>query len=377
MTANCPNSHLVFPPREWSRFENRCAYSLTNPLENLNSQKTKYVPFVDNIFNPSDYIYQQAVFNKGNVLQYKKNSSNLTKQQRYAQIAKAMWTNRSITWATQGIIYSNSNTNSLKRVGYTSFDVTNGQTTSTQGITCPPTPSNPTFSSLPNRNTTVNTSQPIIPPINQSTLNSPIIPVITEPAAITSIIIPDGGSLICNVSENICTNEIYDVTHTRDCYLNDVSDVPGSPTLLCWNDGYQTFYPKTKLTYGTSGNKWPTNSKFIKSALTVSTKPTNFVVTPVTGTGSFNLSWDKPIYTGGLAIEYYLITVVSTSLSYYNSLESVKTNAVISQLENGVEYTFSVAAVNVIGFGNPTYQNSTCLNNEIKIEYNNTITLQD
>ena len=43
---------------------------------------------------------------KVNVLQYKNNSSNLTKQQRYAQIAKGFWTYKK-TWATQTQTYTN------------------------------------------------------------------------------------------------------------------------------------------------------------------------------------------------------------------------------------------------------------------------------
>ena len=53
---------------------------------------------------------------------------------------------------------------------------------------------------------------------------------------------------------------------TNRCNPTSASDVPGPITELCYNDGQQTYYPKTKLTYGTSGNKWPVNSKIVKSA---------------------------------------------------------------------------------------------------------------
>lgn len=45
---------------------------------------------------------------KANVLRYKNNSSNLTKQQRYAQIAKGYSTYKK-TWATQTQTYTNPN----------------------------------------------------------------------------------------------------------------------------------------------------------------------------------------------------------------------------------------------------------------------------
>jgi len=209
MTAECPGSYLVFPPRAWNRYDNRCASSTINPFAGV---KQNYVPFVNLIVNPQDYQYQQAVLQKGNVLQYRKNSSNLTKNQRYAQIAKGKWTNRTTTWASQSQTVTIPNTKSLRRVNYSSFNITNGQTNSTEAI------------------------------------------------------IEDGGSLICNIYENPFTGKVYAVTQTRDCYPTTMSDVPGPPILLCWSDGYPITNPKTKLTYGTSGDKWPTNYKLLKPA---------------------------------------------------------------------------------------------------------------
>ena len=58
------------------------------------------------------------MINKGNVLQYKINSSNLTKNQRYSKIAQGQWTNRTKTFASQSTRgYTNPNTQSLMRVG--------------------------------------------------------------------------------------------------------------------------------------------------------------------------------------------------------------------------------------------------------------------
>ena len=92
------------PTKEWYRFENQCVYN----TQSLGS-----------IIKNKKLAYEIAVLDKGNVLQYKKNSSNLTKNQRYSQIARAAWANRKKTWATQSQTYTNPDTTSNKRVNYT------------------------------------------------------------------------------------------------------------------------------------------------------------------------------------------------------------------------------------------------------------------
>ena len=159
---------------------------------------------------------------KGNILQYKKNSSSLTKNQRYTQIAKGMWTNRNKTWATQSDTYSNPNTNSLKQVNYSILDLSNN-----------------TFS------TSVN---PYGCPTNE---------------------VLDGGNLLCNTVVNPCTKEIIKQTISQKlCNPTSDSDVPGTIQELCWNDGMQTWYPRQKYTMNNSGTKWPQGYKGFVSAET-------------------------------------------------------------------------------------------------------------
>ena len=93
--------YLPIPPREWSRVQNQCTYFTGEPPKTIN------VPLLGSTVPFPLLYYQVALINKGNVLQYKKNSSNLTNAQRYSQIAKGMWTNRNTTWATQSDKYSN------------------------------------------------------------------------------------------------------------------------------------------------------------------------------------------------------------------------------------------------------------------------------
>lgn len=198
------------PPRVWSRVQNSCsiiAYKNDDPAENSN-------------FAIADYERQMLL--KGNILQYKKNSSNLTKKQRYTQIAKGMWTNRTKTWATQSDTYSNPNMTSLLRVNSTILD-----------------PSNNTFSNRSN------------------------------PFGCPTTSIQDGGNLVCNVVVDPCTQEVVKRTQSQQlCNPTSDSDVPGQIQALCWNDGTQTWYPRQRYIMPTSGTKWPVGYKGLVSAVT-------------------------------------------------------------------------------------------------------------
>ena len=197
------------PPRAWSRVQNRCAFDTSY-------SPTSYIPVLKKTVPSSQVAYELDVLAKGNILQYKKNSSNLTKQQRYSQIAKGMWTNRTKTWATQSQSYSNPNTTSLQRIGY---------------LTLP------------------NADQNINPVPYCSNAN-----------------IKDGGILLCNQTVNPCTDEVIIVTSSQSCAPTSASDVPGPIQLLCYNNGLPTYYPKQRYVMTNSTNKWPINYKLFRSA---------------------------------------------------------------------------------------------------------------
>jgi hypothetical protein len=238
------------PPREWTRYENPCAY-----IENY--QNTNY----------SD-IYKLEILKKGNILQYKNNSSNITKRQRYAQIARGLWTNRTTTWATQTQVYTNPNTNSLKRTNYQNFN-TATLTPTNAPITCPVPIITTNYVLPPVNGGSGSDRAPIIPPQQHPTPIAPttsLLPPIISTTTTEPIIIPDGGTLICNVSENICTGENYGITESQFCYPTTDSDVPGPITYLCYNDGLPTYYPRVRRTYSAGGNKWPQGEKFIFAA---------------------------------------------------------------------------------------------------------------
>ena len=215
------------PPRQWSRVQNECSTINSN---NLNSNNSIYIPIFKKSILISEISNQFQMLEKGNVLQYKKNSSNLTKNQRYSQIAKGMWTNRTTTWATQTDSYTNPNINSLKRVAV---------------------PTNITLDGVP-------TTQPISCPSNLSVYDNS-----------STTVIADGGRLLCNTVVNPCTQEVIYKTRVANCNLSSASDVPGPIQNLCWNDGLPTYYPRQRYIMNNSGNKWPQGIKLLQSGNSV------------------------------------------------------------------------------------------------------------
>lgn len=250
------------PPREWSRVQNYCSLVYDNP------PSTVKLPLIGITVSYQASLYYTDLIRKGNVLQYKNNSSNLTKSQRYSKIAKGMWTNRNTTWASQTAEYTNPNIKSLKRVGNININITTGGTETTLPITCPTLPiinnqSLPYIISESNIN-------PVLPPPptpNVITENSGIIPlVISDQTDSPPLVIPDLGNLICNTVENICTGETFSQQANRFFHPTTDSDVPGTIKELYWNNRIQTWYPKQRLNMSNSSNKWPYNSKFILPA---------------------------------------------------------------------------------------------------------------
>jgi hypothetical protein len=244
------NNYLPFPERAWSRVDNKCTYENSSSPQSITNES-------DNIHDPFVF-YRAALINKGNVLQYKKNSSQLTKQQRYAQIAKGMWTNRTKTWATQSDIYTNPNTTSLKRVAYIEYPIND------------------------------------ITPGSPANLAGPFVPVafLKDPFNCPNFTFKDGGNLVCGVYQNPCTGAVIDKTFQPKFYPTSDSDVPGPIQELYWDPKIQTWYPKTRRTMNNSLNKWPTNYKLFRSAIYPSAPVLSLVSSTV---NSVDLSWIIPI----------------------------------------------------------------------------------
>ena len=127
------------PPRVWSRLQSRC--STTVPSDDNNP--LIFFPLTNEIIPLNQAAARLQMIEKGNVLQYKKNSSDITRKQRYAAIQKGQWVSRSKTYATQNILVSDPNTRGLKRVNYTTIYADDG-TPANLPVTCP-TPKTPSI----------------------------------------------------------------------------------------------------------------------------------------------------------------------------------------------------------------------------------------
>lgn len=214
------------PPRVWSRVQTPCVYPQVG-YDTAPAAVWVPISVYDQAGQPIEMTageydqYYQPMVAKGNVLQYKANSANLTKQQRYSKIARGQWTNRTKTWATQSQKYTNPNTGSLLRVGGTTVPAPAGYISPWAGYGCTVMPST----------------------------------------------VPDGGTLSGTTTVNPCSGALISKTTTPICNLSTDCDVPGTPTLLCWNDKVATWYPRQRLTMPSSGGgKFPVNYKFLRSA---------------------------------------------------------------------------------------------------------------
>lgn len=267
MSCLGPNYNPV-PPRAWSRLDSPCQYvPKSSELNNL--KNPVYFPYLKKFVPYSQLAAEYQMLNKGNVLQYKANSSNLSKWQKYNEIAKGKWVNRNTTWAIQSQTYANPNTTSLKRVNYKNITL-DGVPTNLP-LTCPPNYIiEPKLYNMLPVNKLYDPVEVLLPPEPETypPSNPPTIPdVVPEPVLEESlIVIPDGGKLVGNIQENICTGEIYSYSPPQYCYPSSGSNVPGRVIDLCWNNGIQPWYPKQRLVMPTSGDKFPQGYKFFKPA---------------------------------------------------------------------------------------------------------------
>jgi hypothetical protein len=286
------------PTRVWSRVQNPCTY--TDSSNNAVYQNV-YVPLTGKIVPLAQAIYQDKLISKGNILQYKKNSSNLTKKQKYTQICKGMWTNRTKSYATQTQTYTNPNTSNLLRVNYTN-------------ITSPGT-------------------RYIPGPYNYN---------IPYPNGCISDTIKDGGSLLCNTVANPCSDEIIETSTVLKCYPTTCSDVPGPIQDLCWDSKLDTWYPRQRYIMPTSGTGWPEGYKGFVSAL----KPPTPVLTLDSSIAcSLTLSWTFtnndciPISSYNIYIngQLYINVPYTTTIITINDLPNGNYSFYVTSLSNTIE----------------------------------------
>jgi hypothetical protein len=223
-------SYNPIPPRVWSRVQNPCTYIIPG------SQYTQaYIPLTGQVVSQAQADYEAKQIYKGNILQYKGNSARFTKSQRYSQLAKMAGPNRTKVFATQSQTYTNPNTTGLLRVGYSTYPFPNQ---------IPGAPNN---------------------------ISGPFAYGIPNPYDCSGNSIQDGGTLVCGTFANPCSGEIIKrgPTTATICNPASASNVPG-PSLLCWNNKVQTWFPRQRYVMNNSTNKWPTNYKGFVSAVDIS-----------------------------------------------------------------------------------------------------------
>ena len=252
-----------------------CLGPLYNPRPTR--QWNRFVPNRSDPINGESFTVAQN--RKGNILQYKKNSSNLTWNKKYALIAQGRWVNKK-SYATQSDKYTDFNNGWLKQQN-------NAFTTavipiSNQHNCNPPTKSNKVL--IPtNHGGPTPPSTPIIPPVPPPPItpsSNPLLPPsIPDAVPPEPTVIPDGGSLNSCQIYNYCENKIIKQFTNNFCNSTRASDVPDSTVInnngqkegrgitLCYNPAkHPTYYPRTRTTYLAGGNKWPTNAKPVFSA---------------------------------------------------------------------------------------------------------------
>lgn len=303
-----PNSYIYNPnpPRVWSRVQRICT-------DDINSSTTVYDPLTNTFVPQSQANAQLQMLYKGNILQYKKNSSSLTKNQKYAQISKGLWSNRKKSFATQSVTYSNPNTTGMERINYTE---------------------------IPFPNQIVGQPNNISGPFQYNVQN---------PYLCSSDVLQDGGTLVCNAFVDPCSGEIIQTVSQQQCFPTYCSDVPGPVMDLCWNPSLSTFYPRQNYTMNNSVSKWPQGYKGFVSAVTPtapvllsainnSNNVTN--VNYVTLTWSVDSSVCIPISQFNIYINNSLVKTVSyqyTSTDIYNLQNCTKNSFYVTSVSNTIE----------------------------------------
>ena len=280
-------SYNPIPPRVWSRVQDRC-------IPDINAETI------------SNLKYDKQMLAKGNVLQYKKNSSNLTKQQRYSQIAKGQWSGRRKCFAAQSETYTNPNTSSFQRINSVN---------------------------IPFPNTIVGAPNNISGPFQYDVPN---------PFGCPTTVLVDGGTLVGNTYVNPCSGAVVRKTQTQNCNLTTDSNVPGPIQALCWDPRLATWYPKQRLTMPTSGDKWPEGYKGLVSAITPIPPVLSYNACPLTLIWTYNDCLPISsfyIYEGDLL--YAVVPYTTTSLALNGLVSSQTYTFKMKSVSSGIESDFS------------------------------------
>ena len=293
-----PFDYLPVPPRAWSRVDTPCVYTDPGPVSPV------YVPLTGQTIPLEQAILEEKNLYKGNILQYKNNSSQLTKKQKYAQISKGLGPSRKKVYATQTQTYTNPNMTGLLRVNYQTLPFPN------QIVSAPNNISGPFQYNVPN------------------------------PFGCDTNSVQDGGNLVCGTYANPCSGEIIKTAGTDPlCFPNSCSDVPGGPTLLCWNNKIQTFFPRQRYFMNNSANKWPQGYKGFVSAARPSPPSLSIkiVVNTITLSWTFINSPCLPISSFNIYQDGLLLINVPYTVTSYSTLVFGVTLFHVTSLSGNIE----------------------------------------
>ena len=296
------------PPRVWSRVQAPCTY--TDPGS---TYETAYIPVLNQTLPLSQANALEQNLYKGNILQYKGNSSRITKKQKYAQLAKGLWCNRTKVFATQSTTYTNPNTTGLLRVNYTT---------------------------LPYPNQIVGQPNNISGPFQYN---------VPSPYGCPTTSVQDGGNLVCGTFVNPCTNQVIQRVPQPSliCNSSTASDVPGIPVDLCWTPKVQTFFPRNNLTNNNSLDKWPEGYKGLVSAITPSAP---VLLSAEGGCSDVILSWSY-VYNPCIPISNFNIYQNGTLVQ---TVPYPLTSTTINNLNSNTTYTFYITSLSYITESSPS-----------------------
>jgi hypothetical protein len=306
--------YLPNPPRVWSRVQDKCTYINSN-----NIYSPVYIPLTKQTLPLVQANYQNQLLNKGNILQYKNNSSRLTKNQKYSQLAKGLGPSRTSVFATQSETYTNPNTTGLLRVNYKDYPFPN---------------------------------QLVGEPNN---ISGPFQYNVRNPFNCPSNTLQDGGNLVCGTYANPCTGKIIKIGKNSATVCNPTycSDVPGSPIALCWNYKMQTWFPRQRYFMNNSTDKWPQGYKVFKSAV----KPAAPILTLISNTSNTALlRWTENsnicipiseyiIYNNNIPILRIPYNILETNINIQNGTNLLNIKSVSTNIES--EYSNTITIDNI------------------------------
>jgi hypothetical protein len=282
-------NYLPNPPKLWSRVQNPITFSLPET-----TYTETYVPLINQTVSLEEANYYTKLLYKGNILQYKGNSFQISKKQKYSKLAQGFGSNRTKTFATQSQTYSNPNKTSLLRVNSTQI---------------------------------------------QNSVSGPFQYNVTNPFNCSSNSVETGGNLVCGIYTNPCSKEILKMSKnsSQTCSPTYCSNVPGLPIFLCWNSKSTTYFPRQRRIMSNSLNKWPQGYKGFTSSISASPPVLSFVK----DTNSVILSWTNT--------NSQCVTIASYNIYENNVLvNSVSSQITTSQINNLISkntYTFYVTSV--------------------------------